>query len=232
VKLGRSTLVRALLACVLGVSAATLVSCGSSSSKLIPAADSQSLQGDFETVAHAAENADGSCSSTEGALLKTEQDFEALPASVDAGLRDRMREGITKLRQDALSRCQEQSATSSAKTTSTAKTTPPTKTQTQTQTTTGSTQTTETQTTPATSTPSETPEETGNGGVGGGTPAEEAPSGTGKGGGTGAGESEGAAGSSGAGATGAGAAGGGAAGSGAAGGAGASGTPGQSEGTK
>jgi hypothetical protein len=220
-KLGRSTLVRALLACVLGVSAAALVSCGSSSSKLIPVADSSSLQGDFQTVAQDAENADGSCTNTEGALLKTEQDFEALPASIDAGLRDRMREGITKLREDALSRCQAQSATSSSKTTSTAKTTTPAKTPT---TPTTSTPTTETQTTPATSTPEETPA-TGenNGGVGGGTPAEEAPTGSGQGGGTGAGE--GAAG------TGAGATGGGATG-GAGTGAGATGAPSQTEGTK
>jgi hypothetical protein len=220
VKASRSTLVRALLACVLGVSAAMLVSCSSSNTKLIPLADSSSLQGDFETVAHAAENADGNCSTTEGALLKTEQDYEALPTSVDAGLRDRMREGITKLREDALSRCQEQSATSSSKTTSTSKTTTPTKTQT---TPTTSTPTSETQTTPATSTPSETPETGGNGGVGGGTPAEEAPpAGTGQGGGTGAGETEGAAGT--------GAAGG--AGAGTGGGAGAGNSPGQSEGAK
>jgi hypothetical protein len=216
VKLGRSMLVRTLLACVLGVSAATLVSCGSSSSKLIPVADSSSLQGDFETVAQAAENADGSCSNTEGALLKTEQDFEALPASVDAGLRDRMREGINKLREDALSRCQEQSGTSTQKTTSTAKTTTPPKTQ--------STPTTstpeETQSTPATSTPEETPETgSGNGGVGGGTPAEETPPGTGQGGGTGASENEGAAGT-------------GATGGGTVGGAGATGAPSQTEGAK
>jgi hypothetical protein len=222
-KLSRSTLVRVLLACVLGVSAATLVSCGSSSSKLIPLADSNSLQGDFETVAQAAENGDGSCSSTEGALLKTEQDFDALPASVDAGLRDRMREGITKLREDALSRCEQQSGTSSSKTTSTAKTTTPAKTQT---TPTTSTPTTETQTTPATSTPAETPEASENGGTGGGTPAEEpaAPP-AGQGGGTGVGEGEAG---TGAGATGGGATGGGATGGGAAGGAGASGA-GQSE---
>jgi hypothetical protein len=217
----RTTLVRALLACVLGVSAIALASCGSSSSKLIPVADSSSLQGDFETVAQAAENGDGSCTNTEGALLKTEQDFDALPASVDAGLRDRMREGITKLREDALSRCQEQTGTSTSKTTSTAKTTTPTKTQ---STPTTSTPSTETQTTPATSTPEETPA-TGNenGGVGGGTPAEETPPGAGQGGGTGAHENEGAAG-----------AGGASSGTGAAGGAGvgASGTPSQTEGAK
>ncbi|HTA12445.1 MAG TPA: hypothetical protein VK765_03410 [Solirubrobacteraceae bacterium] len=222
-QISRAVLVRALLACVFGVSAAALVSCGSSSSKLIPVADSSSLQGDFETVAQAAENADGSCTNTEGALLKTEQDFDALPASVDAGLRDRMREGITKLREDALSRCQQQGATSTSKTTSTAKTTPPAKTQ---STPTTSTPSTETQTTPATSTPEETPatgNENGGVGGGGGTPVEENQPGAGQGGGTGAGENEAANGNGGANGTGA---------AGGAGGAGASGTPGQAEGAK
>ncbi len=65
------------------------------------------LQSDFEAVAQAAENGDGSCTATEAAILKTERDFAALPASVDAGLRNRLREGIAKLHSDALELCKQ-----------------------------------------------------------------------------------------------------------------------------
>ncbi|HYB24556.1 MAG TPA: hypothetical protein VED41_12210, partial [Solirubrobacteraceae bacterium] len=146
---------------VLGVGAALAVAaCGSSSGKLIPLAASSSLQGDFEAVAQAAETADGDCSNTEAALLKTEQDFGRLPASVDAGLRGRMQEGIAKLREDALAQCkQSSSSTSSSSTastsTSTTKSTPTKSTPAKTQTGSTSTesQSTNTQSTNTTSTP-------------------------------------------------------------------------------
>jgi len=180
-------LLQVLLACALGIGAAVLVSaCGGSSAKLIPLANAEPLQNDFEAVAQAAESGAGNCSSTESALLKTEQDFGALPASVDSGLRARLREGIDKLREDALAKCEQHGHTTS--TTKTSKSTP-TKTQT-TPTTSTTTQTTstETQTTspPTTTTP------------GGGTtvPEEETPSG-GPAGGTGAGEESGTPGSGG-----------------------------------
>ncbi len=44
----------------LGVLAGVLISCGGSGKGLIPAADAGPLQGDFEAVAQAAENGDGS----------------------------------------------------------------------------------------------------------------------------------------------------------------------------
>jgi hypothetical protein len=173
-----------LLAGLLGVAAALLVSCGSSTAKLIPTADAGPLQGDFEEVAQAAEAGDGDCSATQTAIAKTEQDFNALPSSVDAGLRETLRQGIDNLRNRALTLCtqplvQASTATTTKTTTSTSTTTP---------------STTPTSTTPPTTTPTTTP-------PGGGVvaPGETTPgTGTGQGGGTGVGES--AAGENGAGA--------------------------------
>lgn len=169
---------RALLAGLLGALAALLISCSSSGKGLIPIADAGPLKGDFRAVAQAAENGDGSCAATESALLKTEQDFAALPSSTDSGLRDTLRQGIANLRTRALSLCAQPlpqtTATTSAPTTSTTDTT----------TTPTETQTTSTQTTPTT-----TPTTSG---PGGGTPApgtegeEESPGlGKGEGGGKG-----------------------------------------------
>jgi hypothetical protein len=170
------------LAALLGLAAALLVSCGGSSDKLIPVASSGPLQSDFETVAQDAEAGNGNCATTEGAILKTEQDFDALPATLDNGLRETLRQGIQNLRARALALCvqplvQTTATTTTAKTTTSTATTPPTTT-----TTTTTPPSTTTSTTPATTTP------------GGGTPAPgtgETPAGSGgaPGGGTGVGES-------------------------------------------
>lgn len=184
-----------LLAGLLGVAAALLVACGSSSGKLIPVADAGPLQSDFETVAQAAEAGNGNCAATEAAILTTEQDFNALPTGVDSGLRNTLRQGIDNLRSHALALCAQPLAQATA-TSTTAKTTPSTTTSTSATTTPTTTETVTTPTTPPTTPPS-TP------GAGGGTPApgvgEAAPGA----GGTGAGESPGGAGNSEAGAGGA-----------------------------
>jgi hypothetical protein len=173
---------RLALAALLGASAALMVACGSSGSGLIPAANAGPLQSDFEAVAQAAQSGNGNCLATESALGKTEQDFLALPASIDAGLRKRLREGIANLRKVALAMCAQPSpgatttTTQPTTTTSTTTTTPPATTTTPTS--------TSTTTTPA------TPAEPNNGG---GTPApEESEEGKGKGKGEGDGKSEGA----------------------------------------
>jgi hypothetical protein len=174
----RHPLLRVLLAALLGAFAALLISCSSSGKGLIPIADAGPLRGDFRAVAQAAENGDGSCAATESALLKTEQDFAALPSSTDSGLRDTLRRGVENLRTRALALCAQPlpqaTETTSAPTTSTTDTT----------TTPTVTQTTSTQTTPTT-----TPTTSG---PGGGTPApgaegEEEASGLGKGEGAGKG---------------------------------------------
>jgi hypothetical protein len=148
------------LSAALVVAAALLVSCGSSA-KLIPVANSEPLQADFEEVARDAEAAHGDCGATEAAVRKTEHDLATLPSTVDAGLRRRLGEGLNRLRTDALELCatpstQTTQATTAPHTTSTSSTA-------QTNTT-APTQTTNTQTTStgATTTP-----------PGGGTPAKE-----------------------------------------------------------
>jgi type IV secretory pathway VirJ component len=183
--------VRALLAGLLGVAAALLVSCGSSNGKLIPVAAAGPLQSDFEAVAQEAESADGSCAATEAAIVKTEQDFSALPAAVDAGLRNTLRQGIDNLREHALALCAQSPAQTT--TTSTAqKDTTSARTTTTTATTPTVTQTTTTASTPTTTTPPPTTP-----GTGGGTPAPgagESPSGAGESGAGGAGPGAGGAG--------------------------------------
>jgi hypothetical protein len=185
--LPRTSILRVVLAGALGIAAALLVSCGGSSAKLIPLADAGPLQSDFETIAQDAEAGNGSCTTTEAAILKTDQDFEALPASVDSGLRQTLRQGIENLRTRALVLCAQPlaqtSATSTVPKTSTTTTTPPT-------TSTDTTTATTTETAPPATTPTTTPTATT---PGGGTPApgtgETPPAGGGApGGGTGAGE--------------------------------------------
>ncbi len=153
------------LAGLLGVSAALLVACGGSGKGLIPTANAGPLQSDFEAVAQAAESGEGSCTATEAAIEKTESDFAALPATVDAGLRKTLNVGIANLKRRALALCA-QPLPQSTSTTKTS-TTPTTATSTQTTPTTTTTTHTETSPTPTTPTPT-TPTATT---PGGGTPA-------------------------------------------------------------
>ena len=173
-------LIRMSAACALGFAAALLVSCGSSGKGLIPAAQGGPLRNDFAAVNQAATSGNGSCAATETAIARTEQDFAALPASVDAGLRNNLRQGIANLSSRARALCAQPLAgtttgTTTAKTTTTTTDTTPTTTETTTTPTT--TVTTPTTTTPTTTAP------------GGGTvaPGGEAPAGGSQGGGTGVG---------------------------------------------
>jgi hypothetical protein len=143
-------LIRLVVVALLGAAAALLVSCGSSGAGLIPSASAGPLQEDFEAVAKAAEAGDGECAKTEAALGKTEQDFLALPATIDKGLHKRLEEGIANLRKQALAMCQEPTATDTSTTSTQTKSTPETGT-TSTETTTSP----ETDTTPTT--PTNTP---------------------------------------------------------------------------
>jgi hypothetical protein len=153
-------ILRSALACLLGVTTALLISCGSSGKGLIPAADAGPLRSDFEAVATDAHNGNGNCAATEAAIFQTEHDFSALPASVDSGLHERLRAGIKNLRERALELCAQPYPQGTATNTSSRTTT-----STQTTSTTPTvTQTTSTQTTPTT-TSTTTPS------TGGGTPA-------------------------------------------------------------
>jgi len=171
-----AAILRCVLAGLLGVGGALLVSCGSSGASLIPTANAGPLKSDFEEVARAAQSGNGSCAATEAAILKTTQDYGALPASVDPGLRSRLQEGIKNLREGARAQCAETLQTSTPATTST-----PTTTTTTTPTTTTSTTTTPTTTTSTTTTPTGTTTTPTTTGSGGGTVAPGEPGGPGTG---------------------------------------------------
>ncbi len=175
------------LAAMLGVAAALLVACASSTGKLIPVADSGPLQGDFEIVAQEAESGNGNCSATETALAKTEQDFNELPGSVDSGLLDTLRQGIENLRKRALALCAQPLAQNTA-TSTTPKPSTTTSTSTATTPTTTPSTTTPTTTTPTGTTPT-TPATPGGGTPAG--PGEATPGIGSEQGGTGAGEGNG-----------------------------------------
>ena len=157
----RALALRLSLAAIAGVAAALLVSCGGSGKALIPGAHAGPLLSDFEAVRSAAENANGDCTATEAALRKTEEDFNSLPSSVDAGLRNNLHQGISNLRVRAREMCIQPGTKSTGTTATTEKTT--------TTTTTPTTTTTSTETTPTTT--STTPTTTTPPGPGGGTPA-------------------------------------------------------------
>jgi hypothetical protein len=168
---------RVLLAAALGLAAALLISCGGSGKGLIPTANAGPLQQDFEAVSQAAQTANGDCSATETAIAKTEQDFDALPSSVDAGLRSTLSQGIANLRSRALALCTQPLATPTTGTTvrTHTLTTPTTTAPATTPTTTATTPTTPTTTTPppaspggGTAAPGEAPAGNGNGNGGGG----------------------------------------------------------------
>lgn len=168
-----AALIRLAVPAALGLLAALLVACGGSGKGLIPAAQAGPLQSDFEAVAHAAESGDGSCAGTEAAVGRTEKDFYALPASVDAGLRARLKQGVENLRSRALAMCAQPApaVTTATTPTVTTETTP--------------TQTTPTTTTSTSATPPPSSEE------GGGTEAPGEGAGKGKGQGKGKGEGDG-----------------------------------------
>jgi len=156
----RALALRLSLAAIAGVAAALLVSCGGSGKALIPGAHAGPLLSDFEAVRSAAENANGDCTATEAALRKTEEDFNSLPSSVDAGLRNNLHQGISNLRVRAHEMCIQPGTKGTGTTATTEKTTT---------TTTTPTTTTSTETTPTTT--STTPTTTTPPGPGGGTPA-------------------------------------------------------------
>ena len=131
-----------------GVALLALAACAGSGKGLIPSANAGPLRSDFENVVQAAEAGGGVCTGTEAALLKTDRDYEALGAGVDAGLRSRLGEGIAKLRVEALVLCAQPHPQATVTSTTTKSTAP-----TRTTTTPTVTQTTSTVTTPTTATP-------------------------------------------------------------------------------
>ena len=149
-----ASVLRGLLAALAGAGAAVL-SCAGSSKSLIPTAQAGPLRDDFELVERAARTGHGSCAGTEAAVGKTEADFAALPGSVDAGLRARLREGIAKLREEALELCAQPPVQSTPTTSTSAPSTTTAPATTQATTQSSPTTTTNTATTPGGGTPAE-----------------------------------------------------------------------------
>jgi hypothetical protein len=118
-------LIALLPAGLLGAGAAVLVSCGSSGAGLIPSENAGPLVADFQAVERAALKGSGNCTPTEAALRTTERDFAALPASVDAGLHAKLRQGISHLHNQALELCAQMLSTTTSGSTSTTQTTAP-----------------------------------------------------------------------------------------------------------
>ncbi len=145
---------RLLPAGLLGAGAAVLVSCGSSGAGLIPSANAGPLVADFQEVERAALKGGGNCAPTEAALRTTERDFAALPASVDAGLRAKLRQGISHLHDQALELCTQPLTTTTGSSSTTPTTTPPsTQTKTESTSTTPPSSTTGTGPAPSSTTP-------------------------------------------------------------------------------
>ncbi len=175
---GRPPLLRLSAAGLLGVAAALLVSCGSSGKGLIPSANAGPLQKDFEEVNSAAQNANGNCTATDTAIAKTEQDFNALPPSVDPRLTGRLSEGITHLGKRARDLCAQPLSPTVSTGTTTTSTTTTTTTPTSTETTPTNTTTTPTSTETTPTSTATTPTAPGGGTV---APGSEPPAGGGVG---------------------------------------------------
>jgi hypothetical protein len=144
------SLLRLGLAGVLGVGAALLVACGSSSSALIPAGSAGPLQNDFNAVASDVKA--GDCTDAKSEVAQARADLAALPVSVNAQLLQTLTSGVQTLAARASTECRLNTPTDTS-------TTATTTTQTQTGATNTSTDTTPTDTNTGTGTGT-TPTET------------------------------------------------------------------------
>jgi hypothetical protein len=139
-----------LLALTLGIAAALLAACGSSTTGGIQQGDGSVLKGQLEDVRQRV--ADGQCDGLAAQLRDVDTAIDALPRSVDARLISALRNGSDRLQANAVIDCNDNR---NAKTTSTQTQTTQTQTQTQTSVPT-QTATTPTQTVPTETVPTET----------------------------------------------------------------------------
>ena len=92
-----------VLAAVLGVSAALLAACGSSTSGGVPQGDASVLKGQLEDVRQRV--ADGQCEGLSGQLRDVDTAIDGLPRSVDARLVSALRRGSDRLQRTAIADC-------------------------------------------------------------------------------------------------------------------------------
>jgi hypothetical protein len=149
-----------VLVAVLGFAAAFLAACGDRS-HLLPAGDASTLRGDLDLVQQ--DISDGHCARLAGDIQRARDHVESLRSSVDARLKERLREGANALATQAPPACAQAQRTQTTPQTQT-QTTPPTETETTPPTETETTPPTETETTPPTAT-TPPPGATGTGGA-------------------------------------------------------------------
>ena len=151
----RPPLTAIVLALVLGLLAAFAAACGEEDRGLLSSGRADSLKSSLDDVEEFVAN--GRCSQAAAALADVRRKIEALPASVDRQLRQRLREGAENLATvspgDCRDNAQTETDTTTTETTPT-ETVPPTTTET---TPTETTPTTPTETTPTTPTVPTTP---------------------------------------------------------------------------
>jgi len=145
-----------LLALALGALCSIAVACGEERTGLISASRAESIRDDLDAIDEAVRA--GRCEATDGRLASLRKEVQDLPGSVDADLRRELRDGVTRLEEQAPEECE--IGTKSTPTTPTTETEPPVETvppETQpTETTQTAPQTTPQQTTPQQTTPQET----------------------------------------------------------------------------
>lgn len=142
--------VRPLLALLLGIAAAVAIGCGDRSN-LLSGADAAGLQDELAAVQSALDS--GECAQATRAANDFEQAAQDLPTSVDAKLRENLREGAAQLVSEVPNDCQRQQTVTTNTTTTRTETTPTTTT-----TTTPTTPTTTTSTPPVPTIPETLPE--------------------------------------------------------------------------
>jgi hypothetical protein len=114
-----------LVALMLGIGAALLAACGSSTRGGIPSADAASIKGQLEDVRTRV--ADGSCDGLARELRQVNTAIDNLPRSVDNRLVSALRDGADRLQSAAVSDCNANSVPTQTETTppETTTTTPP-----------------------------------------------------------------------------------------------------------
>lgn len=111
-----------LLALALGVGAALLVACGSSTSGGVPSGDGSVIKGQLDDVRQRV--ADGQCDGLSGQLREVDSAIDGLPRSVDARLVKALSDGSTRLRSNAVNDCNDNHAATQTQTVPTQTATP------------------------------------------------------------------------------------------------------------
>jgi hypothetical protein len=114
-----------LVAGILGPTSAFLASCGDRSG-LIPSSNADRIKGDLDQVQSAI--IEGNCDVAGRAAQQVAADVQALPATVDQRLQDRLNDGAANLQNQAQPQCEEGIATETTTTETTPTETTPTET--------------------------------------------------------------------------------------------------------